>query len=66
MLGAAAGKPIGVAECELLPDPATLASQPMWTYVAMWPDFFSDDTTLIPQLFADAQVLRLGAMPGWN
>jgi len=66
MVGAAAGKPIGVAECEFLPDPGTLASQPLWTYVAMWPDFFSDDTTLIPELFADPKVLTLSAMPGWH
>jgi hypothetical protein len=32
----------------------------------MWPDFFSDDTTLIPELFADPKVLTLSAMPGWH
>lgn len=63
---AAAGKPMGVAECQFLPDPGTLQAQPLWTYVAMWPDFFSDDTSQIPALFADPQVLTRSQMPGWK
>lgn len=66
MLGGAAGKPIGVAECQLLPAPGTLTAQPLWTYFAMWPDFFSDDTTQIPALFDDPTVLTLSNMPGWK
>ena len=66
MLAGAGGKPIGVAECQLLPDPGTLAAQPKWTYVAMWPDFFSDDTTQIPALFDDPTVLTRSNMPGWK
>jgi Glycosyl hydrolase family 26 len=66
MVGAAGGKPIGVAECELLPSPDVLTQQPLWTYVAMWPDFFSDDTSQIPALFGDPTILTLSDMPGWN
>jgi hypothetical protein len=32
----------------------------------MWPDFFSDNTTSIPALFGDSQVLTLEKMPGWK
>jgi hypothetical protein len=32
----------------------------------MWPDFFSDDTTSIPALFGDPQVMPLSQMPGWK
>jgi hypothetical protein len=66
MLGGSGGKPIGVAECQFLPDPGTLSAQPLWTYVAMWPDFFSNDTTQIPALFDDGAVLTLSRMPGWK
>ncbi len=66
MQQASLGKPIGIAECEALPDPATLAAQPLWTYAVLWPDFFSQDTTLIPQLFGDPTILTLSDMPGWK
>ncbi len=70
MLGAANGKPIGVSECQFLPTPSLLASQPQWTYVAVWPDFLyspnqTDNSTQVPELFNDSQVLPLSAMPGW-
>jgi len=66
MLGAANGKPIGVAECQFLPSTDVLSQQPKWAYVAMWPDFFSNNTTSIPALFGDSQVLTLSKMPGWT
>jgi hypothetical protein len=66
MQKAAGGKPMGIAECEALPSPDILASQPLWSYVAMWPDFFSDNTTLIPQLFNDSRIVTLDGMPGWK
>jgi hypothetical protein len=66
MQQAGGGKPIGIAECETLPDPGTLASQPLWAYIVMWPDYFSDDTTVIPELFSDPTVLTLSRMPGWK
>jgi hypothetical protein len=66
MLTAGGGKPIGIAECEYLPTPDVLTAQPSWAIVAMWPDFFSDDTTSIPALFGDPQVMPLSQMPGWK
>ena len=66
MQQAAGGKIIGVAECQNLPSTAVLAAQPKWAYVAMWPDFFSDNTSSIPALFGDSQVLTLEKMPGWK
>lgn len=66
MVGAAGGKPIGVAECQNLPGTGVLAQQPLWAYVAMWPDFFSANTSTIPALFGDPAVLTLASMPGWK
>jgi hypothetical protein len=66
MIGAANGKPIGIAECQILPTPDLLKQQPEWAYVAMWPDFFNDNTSAIPALFNDPTVLTLASMPGWN
>jgi beta-mannanase len=65
MKQAAAGKPMGIAECEVLPDSGTLAAQPLWSYIAMWPDYFNLDTTVIPALFNDPRVVTLENMPGW-
>ena len=70
MQSGAGGKLIGVAECQFLPTPSTLSSQPLWTYVSVWPDFFyspyqTDNTTQVPELFNDSQVLTLSRMPGW-
>jgi hypothetical protein len=66
MTGIAGGKPVAVAECEFLPSPDVLKQQPLWVYVALWPDFFDMNATAIPALFGDSQVLNLSAMPGWQ
>lgn len=68
MVGIAAGKPIGVGECYSLMSPSVLASQPLWTYVAMWPDQLTSSTnaSVLPALFGDDQVVKLAQMPGWN
>ena len=70
MVSGSGGKPIGVAECATLPDPSTLTQQPLWAYVAVWPDYlyppYQDyNTAQIPALFGDSQVLTLSQMPGW-
>jgi hypothetical protein len=65
MVGGGGGKPIGIAECRYLPSTGVLAQQPLWTYAVMWPDFFADNTSAIPALFGDPQVLPLSKMPGW-
>ncbi len=68
MVGIAAGKPIGVGECYTLMPASVLTTQPLWTYVAMWPDQLtsSANASVLPGLFADAQVVKLSQMPGWN
>jgi mannan endo-1,4-beta-mannosidase len=68
MVQIAAGKPIGIAECYTLMNPSVLASQPLWTYVAMWPDQItsSANAQVIPALFNDDQVVKLAQMPGWK
>jgi hypothetical protein len=70
MIAGSGGKPIGIAECATMPDPSLLAQQPLWAYVAVWPDFLyspyqNNNSTQIPELFADTQVLTLSQMPGW-
>jgi hypothetical protein len=66
MVAIAAGKPIAVAECQFLVTPDVLDQQPLWTYVALWPDFFDANTSTIPALFGDSRVLGLSQMPGWK
>ncbi len=66
MLGAAGGKPIGIAECATLPTPDLLTQQPEWAYVAMWPDYLSQNASDIAALFDDSAVVTLSSMPGWN
>jgi hypothetical protein len=66
MSAIAGSKPIAVAECQFLITPDVLRQQPLWTCVAMWPDFFGDDTSAIPALFGDSQILSLSRMPGWK
>jgi hypothetical protein len=70
MVGASGGKPIGVAECADMPYPSTLSAQPLWAYVAVWPDYLYSpyqnyNSAQIPQLFSDSQVITLSQMPGW-
>jgi len=41
----------------------------LWAYAAVWPDYLyapnqSDNSTQIPELFTDSQVLTLAQMPG--
>jgi mannan endo-1,4-beta-mannosidase len=66
MLGAAGDKPIGIAECATLPTPDLLTQQPKWAYVAMWPDYLSQNASDIAALFNDSAVVTLASMPGWN
>lgn len=68
MVKIAAGKPIGIAECYTLMNPSVLTNQPLWTYVAMWPDQLtsSANASVLPALFGDDQVVKLSQMPGWK
>lgn len=66
MRKAAAGKPIAIAECEHMPTLATIASQPQWIYVMLWPDFIQENVQALPALYAAPNVLTLDRMPGWR
>ncbi|HEY8090578.1 MAG TPA: glycosyl hydrolase [Polyangiaceae bacterium] len=66
MKSASAGKPIGIAECQFMPTADLLTQQPLWTYADMWPDFISQNTSMLPGLYAAPNVLTLGRMPGWK
>ncbi len=66
MLGASGGKPIGIAECQFMPTADLLAQQPRWAYAALWPDFISENTSMLPALYGASNVVTLAAMPGWK
>ncbi|HSC87247.1 MAG TPA: glycosyl hydrolase [Polyangiaceae bacterium] len=68
MLGMAAGKPIGIGECQFLPTLDVLNSQPNWTFFMLWPDFINEprNTAIYRSLFASERVQTLDEMPGWE
>jgi len=57
----AAGKPIGIGECDVLPTANLLQSQPLWTYFMGWADLTqsSNSNTAIHTLFNAPNVLTL-------
>ena len=67
-LTAAAGKPITIGECAVLPTPSQLSAQPNWTYFMGWAELvFQDNTTSqIQAVYDDPQVVTLNRMPGWQ
>ena len=64
----AAGKPIAISECEDLPSPNLLASQPLWTFVMPWSEltFETNSNEKIQQTYFSERVLVLDEMPGWS
>ena len=55
-------KPMALAEVGTLPDLATLALQPRWTYFMVWSEFAEDHNTLpaLRTIFSSARVLNRG------
>ncbi|MBO3272299.1 glycosyl hydrolase [Hymenobacter defluvii] len=68
MLNAAGGKPIAIGECEVLPSPSLLASQPKWSFFMGWSElvFEKNSTTTIQNAFWASNVLVRDEMPGWG
>ena len=66
MLGAAAGKPIAIGECEQLPTSALLMQQPKWAFFMLWPDFIDENKSVLPGLYGAPNVITEDQMPGWK
>jgi hypothetical protein len=66
MLGAAAGKPIAIGECEQLPTSDLLVKQPNWAFFMLWPDFIDENKGVLPGLYGAPNVVTEDQMPGWK
>ncbi|MEP7123942.1 MAG: glycosyl hydrolase [Byssovorax sp.] len=66
MLGAAAGKPIAIGECEQLPTSDLLLKQPKWAFFMLWPDFIDENKGVLPGLYGAPNVITEDQMPGWK
>ncbi|MBO2011174.1 glycosyl hydrolase [Hymenobacter negativus] len=68
MLNAAGGKPIAIGECNNLPSPSLLASQPRWAFFMGWSEevFTNTSTANIQNTFWAGNVIVREEMPGWN
>jgi|GEM_PF-1763364 len=68
LVNAAGGKPIAIGECEVLPSPALLASQPKWGFFMGWSElvFNSNSTTNIQNAYWASNTVTRDEMPGWN
>jgi glycosyl hydrolase family 26 len=68
MVGIAGGKPIGIGECYYMPGSDLLDQQPLWTYLAMWPDKLGEGANgpNLPALFKSDRIIKRAQMPGWR
>jgi len=68
MLNAAGGKPIAIGECEVLPSPNLLATQPRWSFFMGWSElvFDKNSNTNIQNTFWASNVVVRDEMPGWG
>lgn len=65
MVDAAAGKPMGLGECQVLPTAAQLTSQPRWTFFMGWSELVFNHNTeaAIRALYQAPNVLTLDKLP---
>ncbi len=68
LVNKAAGKPIGIGECEDLPAVNLLNQQPLWTFFMGWSEltFSGNSNQKIQDIFWSGKVRVLDEMPGWN
>lgn len=68
MVNAAGSKPISIGECEVLPSPSLLSSQPKWGFFMGWSElvYNSNSTANIQNTFWASNVVVRDEMPGWN
>jgi mannan endo-1,4-beta-mannosidase len=68
MVTAAAGKPIAIGECEVLPTAAQLLAQPKWTFFMSWSEltYAGNTNAQLKALYTAPNVVTLDKMPGWK
>lgn len=68
MVNKAAGRPIGIGECEDLPAVNLLNQQPLWTFFMGWSEltFQANSNQKIQEIYWSDRVITLNEMPGWN
>jgi mannan endo-1,4-beta-mannosidase len=68
MVSIAAGKPIAIGECEVLPTAAQLLAQPKWTFFMSWSEltYAGNTTAQLKALYTAPNVITLDKMPGWK
>lgn len=64
MKAVAAGKPIAIGECEVLPTDAELAKQPEWIFFMGWAELVQqkNSTNNIKAIYSSSKVLNQGAL----
>ena len=64
----AGSKPIAIGECQVLPTPTILKSQPKWTFFMSWAELTVKHNTkeAISGLYQESNVITLDEMQGWN
>lgn len=65
MTGVAGSKFIAIGECSTLPTADELASQPLWTFFMLWPDYIGQNQAALPALYGAPNVVTRDQMPGW-
>lgn len=68
MTNKAGSKPIGLGECDVLPSPSLLSSQPRWTYFLAWRELTQqkNSNATISTVYNASNVSTLDEMPGWK
>lgn len=68
MVKVAAGKPIAIGECEILPTAAQLLAQPKWTFFMSWSEltYQGNSVSALRALYTAPNVITLNLLPGWN
>ena len=68
MISVAAGKPIAIGECEVLPTVAQLQAEPQWSFFMSWSEltFAGNSKAKLDSLYHAGNVVTLTKMPGWK
>ncbi len=66
-LTAAAGKPMAIGECDVLPTPEELDTEPDWIYFMPWAEMVYQYNSVaeIRDVYSASRVITLDKMPGW-
>lgn len=63
----AGNKPMAIGQCQLLPTPTQLTSQPKWVYFMGWSELTTqkNSTEQIKNTWLAPNTLTLDELPGW-